>query len=126
MNNYCTFTKCMLMECSLFIFSGNIEQIPVLLQSVIDHLVQWHVLPENRKPNGCIINYFEEVNFRRFSTGDPDRLFHITPHIMRLINPPVFIFRENTLSLFLNHLTWTSRFVLLYSLNQQWHMDVLL
>ncbi|KMS97024.1 hypothetical protein BVRB_7g179400 [Beta vulgaris subsp. vulgaris] len=42
---------------------SNIEQIPVLLQSVIDHLVQWHVLPENRKPNGCIINYFEEGEY---------------------------------------------------------------
>lgn len=42
---------------------SNIEDIPVLLQNVIDHLVQWHILPENRKPNGCIINYFDEGEF---------------------------------------------------------------
>ncbi|CAO2816215.1 unnamed protein product [Amaranthus hypochondriacus] len=42
---------------------SNIEHIPELLQSVIDHLVQWHVLPENRKPNGCIINYFDEGEY---------------------------------------------------------------
>ncbi|CAO2839689.1 unnamed protein product [Amaranthus hypochondriacus] len=41
----------------------NIEDIPELLQSVIDHLVQWQVLPENRKPNGCIINYFDEGEY---------------------------------------------------------------
>lgn len=39
---------------------ANIQDIPALLQSVIDHLIQWHIVPENRKPNGCIINYFDE------------------------------------------------------------------
>lgn len=41
----------------------HIEDIPALLQSVIDHLVEWHILPENRKPNGCIINYFDEGEY---------------------------------------------------------------
>lgn len=41
----------------------NIEHIPAFLHSVIDHLVQWQVLPENRKPNGCIINYFDEGEY---------------------------------------------------------------
>ncbi|XP_021727831.1 uncharacterized protein LOC110694950 [Chenopodium quinoa] len=41
----------------------NIEEIPAFLHSVIDHLVQWQVLPENRKPNGCIINYFDEGEY---------------------------------------------------------------
>ncbi|KAL9228098.1 hypothetical protein vseg_003712 [Gypsophila vaccaria] len=39
------------------------EDIPELLQSAIDHLVQWQILPENRKPNGCIINYFDEGEY---------------------------------------------------------------
>ncbi|KAK9756097.1 hypothetical protein RND81_01G073100 [Saponaria officinalis] len=42
---------------------SNNEPIPELIQSVIDHLVQWQVLPENRKPNGCIINYFDEGEY---------------------------------------------------------------
>ncbi|KAI3994038.1 hypothetical protein MKX01_012295 [Papaver californicum] len=29
--------------------SGNIELIPSVLQAVIDHLSQWHLIPENRK-----------------------------------------------------------------------------
>ncbi|KAL9239213.1 hypothetical protein vseg_013553 [Gypsophila vaccaria] len=41
----------------------NNEPIPELIQSMIDHLVQWQVLPENRKPNGCIINYFDEGEY---------------------------------------------------------------
>ncbi|XP_061356250.1 RNA demethylase ALKBH10B [Gastrolobium bilobum] len=41
----------------------NIEPIPALLQGVIDHLIQWHLLPEYKRPNGCIINFFEEGEF---------------------------------------------------------------
>ncbi|PIA39331.1 hypothetical protein AQUCO_02600053v1 [Aquilegia coerulea] len=39
---------------------SHIEPIPPVLQAVIDHLVQWHLLPESRKPNSCIINFFDE------------------------------------------------------------------
>jgi len=52
------------------LFKGNIEPIPALLQGVIDHLIQWQLLPEYKRPNGCIINFFEEVDiayFPRFS-----------------------------------------------------------
>lgn len=41
----------------------NIQEVPALLQSVIDHLIQWQILPESRKPNGCIINYFDEGEY---------------------------------------------------------------
>ncbi|XP_027366016.1 RNA demethylase ALKBH10B-like isoform X2 [Abrus precatorius] len=41
----------------------NIEPIPALLQGVIDHLIQWQLLPEYKRPNGCIINFFEEGEF---------------------------------------------------------------
>ncbi|RWW63889.1 hypothetical protein BHE74_00028919 [Ensete ventricosum] len=41
--------------------TGNIEPIPTALQTVIDHLVQWRLIPESRKPNSCIINFFDEV-----------------------------------------------------------------
>ncbi|XP_047325900.1 RNA demethylase ALKBH10B [Impatiens glandulifera] len=43
--------------------TSHIEPIPVLLQSVIDHLAQWHLISENRKPDSCIINYFDEGEF---------------------------------------------------------------
>lgn len=49
------------------LFSDNIEPIPGLLQRVIDHLIQWQLLPEYKRPNGCIINFFEEVNIAPFS-----------------------------------------------------------
>ncbi|THU68582.1 hypothetical protein C4D60_Mb08t05400 [Musa balbisiana] len=40
--------------------ASNIEPIPTALQTVIDHLVQWRLIPESRKPNSCIINFFDE------------------------------------------------------------------
>ncbi|KAH9625646.1 hypothetical protein KSS87_008757 [Heliosperma pusillum] len=52
---------------------ANNEPIPEIIQSLIDHLVQWHVLSENRKPNGCIINYFDE--------GEHSQPFLRPPHL---------------------------------------------
>ena len=43
--------------------AGHIEPIPVVLQAVIDHLVLWRLIPESRKPNSVIINFFDEVGF---------------------------------------------------------------
>ncbi|XP_042048540.1 RNA demethylase ALKBH10B-like isoform X2 [Salvia splendens] len=40
-----------------------IQPIPALIQDVIDHLIQWHLIPENRKPNSCIINFFDEGEY---------------------------------------------------------------
>ncbi|KAG6431892.1 hypothetical protein SASPL_103463 [Salvia splendens] len=40
-----------------------IEPIPALLQGVIDHLIQWRLLPDNRKPNSCVINFFDEGEY---------------------------------------------------------------
>ncbi|XP_054803216.1 RNA demethylase ALKBH10B-like [Prosopis cineraria] len=42
---------------------SNIEPIPALLRSVIDHLIQWKLLPEYKRPNSCIINFFEEGEY---------------------------------------------------------------
>ncbi|KAK4408037.1 RNA demethylase ALKB [Sesamum angolense] len=42
---------------------SHIEPIPALLQGVIDHLIQWHLIPETRKPNSCIINFFDEGEY---------------------------------------------------------------
>lgn len=45
-------------------FAGNnLEPIPPLLESVIDHLVQWQLIPEYKKPNGCIIHFFDEDEY---------------------------------------------------------------
>lgn len=41
--------------------SGHNEPIPALLQGVINHLIQWHLISESRRPNSCIINFFDEV-----------------------------------------------------------------
>ncbi|KAB2069142.1 hypothetical protein ES319_A08G077500v1 [Gossypium barbadense] len=41
----------------------NIEPIPALLQDVIEHLIQWQLIPEYKKPNGCIINFFDEDEY---------------------------------------------------------------
>ncbi|KAL6910021.1 hypothetical protein ACP4OV_001279 [Aristida adscensionis] len=38
----------------------HIEPIPLVLQAVIDHLVLWRLIPESRKPNSVIINFFDE------------------------------------------------------------------
>ncbi|MCE3216723.1 hypothetical protein HAX54_007722 [Datura stramonium] len=39
------------------------EPIPALLQAVIDHLIQWHLISESRRPNSCIINFFDEGEY---------------------------------------------------------------
>nr|CAD1829475.1 unnamed protein product [Ananas comosus var. bracteatus] len=41
----------------------SIDPIPQVLQGVIDHLVQWRLIPESRKPNSCIINFFDEDEY---------------------------------------------------------------
>jgi alkylated DNA repair protein alkB family protein 5 len=43
--------------------SCNIEPIPAILQSVIDHFIQWKLIPEYKRPNGCIISFFEEGEY---------------------------------------------------------------
>ncbi|XP_009607167.1 RNA demethylase ALKBH10B [Nicotiana tabacum] len=42
---------------------SNIEPIPALLQGVIDHLIQWHLISDSRRPNSCIINFFDEGEY---------------------------------------------------------------
>ncbi|GER24795.1 oxidoreductase [Striga asiatica] len=40
-----------------------IEPIPALLQSVMEHLIQWRLIPENTRPNSCIISFFDEGEY---------------------------------------------------------------
>ncbi|KAL3517536.1 hypothetical protein ACH5RR_020125 [Cinchona calisaya] len=42
---------------------SHIEPIPALIQGVIDHLIQWRIISDNRRPNGCIINFFDEGEY---------------------------------------------------------------
>ncbi|KAI3676515.1 hypothetical protein L1987_86125 [Smallanthus sonchifolius] len=42
---------------------SNIDPIPAPLVGVIDHLIQLHLISENRRPNSCIINFFDEGEF---------------------------------------------------------------
>ncbi|KAF5732739.1 hypothetical protein HS088_TW17G00269 [Tripterygium wilfordii] len=43
--------------------TGYIEPIPAILRSVINHLIQWQLIPEYKRPNGCIINFFDEGEY---------------------------------------------------------------
>uniref|UniRef100_A0A2P2LMS7 Uncharacterized protein MANES_05G072300 n=1 Tax=Rhizophora mucronata TaxID=61149 RepID=A0A2P2LMS7_RHIMU len=43
--------------------TSNIEPIPALLRGAIDRLVQWQLIPEYKKPNGCIIDFFDEEEY---------------------------------------------------------------
>ncbi|XP_010323031.1 RNA demethylase ALKBH10B-like isoform X1 [Solanum lycopersicum] len=52
---------------------SNIEPIPALLQGVIDHLIQWNLISESRRPNSCVINYFDE--------GEYSQPFMKPPHL---------------------------------------------
>ncbi|KAH7666927.1 Clavaminate synthase-like protein [Dioscorea alata] len=40
--------------------ANNMEPIPPVLQTVIDQLVQWRLLPGSKKPTSCIIDFFDE------------------------------------------------------------------
>ncbi|KAM1395467.1 hypothetical protein ACFX15_030541 [Malus domestica] len=43
--------------------TNNIGPIPALLEDVIDHFVLWQLIPEYKRPNGCIINFFDEGEY---------------------------------------------------------------
>ncbi|EOA28914.1 hypothetical protein CARUB_v10025161mg [Capsella rubella] len=58
-------TKRELLQLGVPIFGSTtdehaVEPIPTLVQSVIDHLLQWRLIPEYKRPNGCVINFFDE------------------------------------------------------------------
>ncbi|CAH2057597.1 unnamed protein product [Thlaspi arvense] len=58
-------TKRELIQLGIPIFGNTTDEhsvapIPILLQSVIDHLLQWRVIPDYKRPNGCVINFFDE------------------------------------------------------------------
>nr|XP_043637264.1 RNA demethylase ALKBH10B-like [Erigeron canadensis] len=42
---------------------SQIEPIPAPLEGVIDHLIKYNLISENRRPNCCIINFFDEGEF---------------------------------------------------------------
>ncbi|KAG8477689.1 hypothetical protein CXB51_027696 [Gossypium anomalum] len=66
----------------------NIEPIPALLQGVIKHLVQWQLIPEYKKPNGCIINFFDE--------GEYSQPFLKPPHLDQPIS--TLLLSESTMA----------------------------
>ncbi|KAL9674821.1 hypothetical protein QQ045_003020 [Rhodiola kirilowii] len=51
---------------------SHIDKVPMLLQNVIDHLVQWRLIP-SRRPNSCVINFFDE--------GEYSQPYHKPPHV---------------------------------------------
>ncbi|KAG6575886.1 RNA demethylase ALKBH10B, partial [Cucurbita argyrosperma subsp. sororia] len=58
--------------------TSNIEPIPPLLVAVIDHLIQWQLIPEYKRPNGCLVNFFEE--------GEYSQPFQKPPHLEQPIS----------------------------------------
>ncbi|XP_042055352.1 RNA demethylase ALKBH10B-like [Salvia splendens] len=65
-----------------------IQPIPALIQDVIDHLIQWHLIPENRKPNSCIINFFDE--------GEYSHPFLKPPHLDQPLS--ILLLSESTMA----------------------------
>ncbi|KAM3687506.1 hypothetical protein ACB098_10G083900 [Castanea mollissima] len=68
--------------------TSHIEPIPALLQGVIDHLLQWQLIPEYKRPNGCIINFFEE--------GEYSQPFLKPPHLDQPIS--TLLLSESTMA----------------------------
>lgn len=64
------------------------EPIPALLELVIDHLIQWHLISENRRPNGCIINFFDG--------GEYSQPFLKPPHLEQPIS--TLLLSESTMA----------------------------
>ncbi|CAA0832068.1 oxidoreductase- 2OG-Fe(II) oxygenase family protein [Striga hermonthica] len=65
-----------------------IEPIPTLLQGVIEHLIQWRLIPENRTPNSCIISFFDE--------GEYSQPFLKPPHLEHPLS--TFLLHESTMA----------------------------
>lgn len=68
--------------------TGNIEPIPSILQAVIDHLVQWRLIPEIRKPNSCLISFFD--------AGDYSQPYLKPPHLEQPIS--TLVLSESTMA----------------------------
>ncbi|KAG6700255.1 RNA demethylase ALKBH10B [Carya illinoinensis] len=68
--------------------TGTIEPIPALLQDVIDHLLQWQIIPVYKKPNACIINFFDE--------GEYTQPFMKPPHLDQPIS--TLLLSESTMA----------------------------
>ncbi|KAK8485767.1 hypothetical protein V6N11_037038 [Hibiscus sabdariffa] len=66
----------------------NIDPIPALLQGVIEHLIQWQLIPVYKKPNGCIINFFDE--------GEYSQPFLKPPHLEQPIS--TLLLSESTMA----------------------------
>ncbi|XWS36257.1 hypothetical protein CRYUN_Cryun20dG0069900 [Craigia yunnanensis] len=66
----------------------NIEPIPALFEGIIEHLVQWQLIPEYKKPNGCIINFFDE--------GEYSQPFLKPPHLDQPIS--TLLLSESTMA----------------------------
>lgn len=97
---------------------GTIESIPEVLQTVIDHLVQWRLIPEGRKPNSCIINFFDEVC----------SILYISICMVSFLHDSKLHFacRMNSRSRTSNHHIWIIQSLLSCFLTLQWLLAVCL
>lgn len=43
--------------------NSHMEPIPPPLENIIDNLIQCHLISENRRPNSCIVSFFDEGEF---------------------------------------------------------------
>ncbi|KAI3783115.1 hypothetical protein L2E82_13177 [Cichorium intybus] len=43
--------------------NSHMEPIPASLENIIDNLIQCHLISENRRPNSCIVSFFDEGEF---------------------------------------------------------------
>lgn len=110
-----------------FLFVGNIESIPLLLENVIDHFIQWKLIPEYKRPNGCIINFFEEV-FYVTCISLKIKESGITFYFFQFLSIYFLFFfffgRMNIRNRSLNRPIWINPSLLCSYLNQQWPLAV--
>eukprot|EP01018_Ginkgo_biloba_P026265 Gb_10066 [translate_table: standard] len=50
---------------------ASVEPIPAVLQALIDRLLQWNLIPGNRRPDCCIIDFFNEGDYSQLHTSPP-------------------------------------------------------
>ncbi|GKC99884.1 putative oxidoreductase, 2OG-Fe(II) oxygenase family protein, partial [Tanacetum coccineum] len=67
---------------------SHIEPIPAPLEGVINHLIKYHFISENRRPNSCIISFFDE--------GEYSQPFLKPPHLDQPIS--TLVLSESTMA----------------------------
>ncbi|PWA38486.1 oxidoreductase, 2OG-Fe(II) oxygenase family protein [Artemisia annua] len=88
LNDYVNKLRCCTLISVINRSTGHIEPIPASLEGVINHLIKYHLISENRRPNNCIINFFDE--------GEYSQPFLKPPHLDQPIS--TLVLSESTMA----------------------------